>query len=184
MAKEFSENDLMAKIISEKDTTTKGFLETGSLRKMITFLQEGGYLANSIKGRSMKKKLSDQLKITKVRERIRKAFDKNTKVYNLRKRDTKYKIGDYHYIIYILKKNYVLSKAENAFSAKLAPKFIPGIVDKVISPLVYSLKNKNGADLGNWHVKDLKSDPTFLDSDDDSETSQNLMKGYDLLVHL
>ncbi|KAG5861728.1 hypothetical protein JTB14_004169 [Gonioctena quinquepunctata] len=104
--------------------------------------------------------------ITKVRELIRRTYDKNTKVYNFRKRDTKYKVGDR-----VLKNNYILSKAGNAFSAKLAPKFIPGIVVKVISPLVYLLKNENGADLGNWHVKDLKSDPNFLDSDDDSDES-------------
>ncbi|KAG5860894.1 hypothetical protein JTB14_029686 [Gonioctena quinquepunctata] len=111
---------------------------------------------------------------TEVRQRIREAYDKNTETYNLRKRDIKYKVGDR-----VLKKNYILSKAESAFSAELAPEFIHGIVDKVISPLVYSLKNENCADLGNWQVENLKYDPTFFDSDDDSdesgsETSQNL----------
>jgi hypothetical protein len=40
--------------------------------------------------------------------------------------------------------------------AVFGPKYVPCIVDKKISRLVYSLKNMDGSDAGKWHVKDMK----------------------------
>lgn len=86
-----------------------------------------------------------------IRQKIHKAYLKNSETYNLRKRPIQYQEGERAW-----KRNYVLSKASEDFAAKLAPKFISCIVNKVLSPLVYNLKDEDGADLGNWHVKDLK----------------------------
>ncbi|KAJ8974621.1 hypothetical protein NQ317_010772 [Molorchus minor] len=68
----------------------------------------------------------------------------------------------------VWKRNYTLSSKANDYSAKLSAKYIPCVVVKVMSNLVYKLKDTNGVDLGNWHVKDLKPDHRNLDSDDES----------------
>ncbi|XP_072395302.1 uncharacterized protein [Diabrotica undecimpunctata] len=95
-----------------------------------------------------------------VQKRIRHSYATNSSRYNLRRRDVKYHVGDK-----VWKKNFVLSKAVDDFSAKLAPKFVPCIVNKVLSKLVYNLKDLDGNDLGNFHVRDIKLDVT--DSSDD-----------------
>lgn len=104
-----------------------------------------------------------------VQSRLFKAYQKNAHRYNLRKRDLRFKVGDR-----VWKKNFVLSDASNKFSAKLAPKYIPCIVNKVISPLVYNLRGLNGTDLGNFHVKHIKLDLTHDDvSTDFDKTDDN-----------
>lgn len=102
-----------------------------------------------------------------IRKRLHKAYLRNANHYNLRKRDVKFLVGDR-----VWKKNYTLSSAPNDYAAKLAPKYVPCVVNKVLSPLVYNLKDLSNNDLGNWHVKDLKTYYSDLDSDDDefSET--------------
>lgn len=98
------------------------------------------------------KTLSLFLKIfERVRNNIYKLYEQNARKYNSGKIYAKYDVGDR-----VLKKNYVLSNAAHNFSAKLAPKYIPCIIDKVISPLVYLLKDLDGNELGCWHVKDFK----------------------------
>lgn len=98
-----------------------------------------------------------------VRKRISDYTLKNAKHYNLRKRDISYKVGDK-----LWKKNYTLSSAVNDYTAKLAPKYIPCIVNKVISKVSYNLKDMDGNDLGNWHVSDLKNNFTS-DNNSDSD---------------
>lgn len=88
-----------------------------------------------------------------VRNDLFKAYKRNVKQYNLRKRPLRFRIGDK-----VWKKNFTQSNAANYFSAKLAPKYVPCVVNRVISNLVYQLKDLDGADLGNWHIKDLKPD--------------------------
>lgn len=94
-----------------------------------------------------------------VREKLKKAHSKYEKLYNLRKRDVEYHVGDK-----LWKKNYIQSNKGENFAAKLAPKFIPCVVHKVISKLVYNLRDLEGKDLGNWHVKDIKG--TFYDNEE------------------
>lgn len=87
-----------------------------------------------------------------VRQRLLQAYEKNARVYNLRKRPgEKFVVGDK-----VWKKNYVLSDAAQQFSAKLAPRYILCTVVKVISPLVYELSDETGRNIGRWHSKDLK----------------------------
>lgn len=86
-----------------------------------------------------------------VCEKLHKAYLRNSKSYNLRKRDFQFNIGDK-----VWKRNKVLSEAVSKFSAKLAPKYILCIIKKKISRLVYSLENMDGTFAGEWHIKDLK----------------------------
>lgn len=99
-----------------------------------------------------------------IRKRLRQAYERNVKHYNLRKRPLRFYPGDR-----VWKKNYTLSNAANDYSSKLAPKYIQCNVKRVISKLVYELSDLEGNNLGNWHVKDLKENYVELDSDDDSD---------------
>ena len=92
-------------------------------------------------------------------DNLKAAHSRATKHYNLRRREVIYRVGDK-----VWKKNVVLSSAVDYFSSKLAPKFIPCEVTQRVGNLVYRLQDKDGNDLGNWHVKDLKPD---LSSHDD-----------------
>lgn len=108
---------------------------------------------------------------TEVRERLRQAYQRNACQYNLRKRDVRFHVGDK-----VWKRNVTLSSAVGNYCAKLAPKYIPCKVKKVISNLVYELEDMDGRDLGRWHVKDLKSvfvndsssDEEYFSADSDS----------------
>lgn len=98
-----------------------------------------------------------------VRRHLARAYEQNVKTYNLRKRPAeRYCVGDF-----VWKKNYVLSSAVDRFAAKLAPKYVLCTVERVVSPLTYHLRSEEGADVGIWHVKDLKpyheSDPSNQD---------------------
>lgn len=88
---------------------------------------------------------------TGVKERLRAAHDKNSKSYNLRKRDTQFFVGDF-----VWKRNKVLSNAAQDFAGKLAPRYTLCKVKKKISRLIYDLVNEDGSGAGRWHVKDLK----------------------------
>lgn len=105
-----------------------------------------------------------------VRKRLYQAYQRNAKYYNLRKRSVKYHVGDK-----LWKRNFTLSSAPNKYSAKLAPKYIPCIVTKVLSKLVYEVQDMDGNNLGNYHVKDLKqnfsrneSESSSVSEDEDS----------------
>src|SRR5699024_8206386 len=86
-----------------------------------------------------------------VRQRLHQAYKRNANQYNLRKRDVEFSVGDK-----VWRKNKVLSDASKHFSAKLAPRYVLSIVSKKISKLIYSLRNADGTDAGEYHVKDLK----------------------------
>uniref|UniRef100_A0A6P7H788 Uncharacterized protein LOC114347054 n=1 Tax=Diabrotica virgifera virgifera TaxID=50390 RepID=A0A6P7H788_DIAVI len=88
----------------------------------------------------------------KVRANLRKGYERNTRSYNLRRREVQFQVGDK-----VWKRNKVLSNAANKFMSKLAPRYIEATVREKLSPVVYRLSDLNGSDLGKWHVKDLKS---------------------------
>ncbi|KAJ8927358.1 hypothetical protein NQ314_020133 [Rhamnusium bicolor] len=104
-----------------------------------------------------------------VRKRLLEAYQRNATYYNLRKRSLRFYPGDR-----VWKRNYTLSDAANNYSAKLAPRYIPCTVKKVLSKLVYNLIDLEGNNVGNWHIKDLKSNYTNLDSDDDSDPEDSM----------
>lgn len=80
------------------------------------------------------------------------AHVKNSSHYNLRRKAAEFQVGDI-----VFKRAYVLSDKDKFFSKKLAPKFIKCRVTEKRSPLVYRLQNiTSGADIGIWHIKDLK----------------------------
>lgn len=86
-----------------------------------------------------------------VVKRMEKAYEKNKKQYDKTKCDKSYQAGDTVY-----KRNFVQSNAATYFSAKLAPKFLKCTVLNKISDLIYELADENGANIGKWHIKDLR----------------------------
>lgn len=100
-----------------------------------------------------------------IKKRLLHAHRVNSSRYNLRRRDVKFRVGDR-----VWRKNFVLSNAAQDFSSKLAPKYVPCIIRKVLSPLVYNLEDINGNDLGNFHVSHIKLDIT---QDVDCEDQDN-----------
>lgn len=96
-----------------------------------------------------------------VKTKLHNAYLRNSKSYNLRKRDIVFNVGDW-----VWRRNRVLSDASAKFSAKLAPKYILSKVRKRISRLVYLLENENGTIAGEYHIKDFK--PHFGSNSDES----------------
>jgi hypothetical protein len=89
---------------------------------------------------------------SEVRSKLQAAYEKNKRIYDLRRRPVEYPVGGQ-----VWKRNFALSNAAANFTAKLAPKFNgPYTVKKKVSPLVYELMDAAGKSIGRWHVKDMK----------------------------
>lgn len=87
-----------------------------------------------------------------VSERLKVAHKINAARYNLRRRHTEFNVSDL-----VLKRNFPQSDAAKYFAAKLAPRFVgPFVINRKVSPLIYSLTDMQGRNIGNWHVSDLK----------------------------
>ena len=93
-----------------------------------------------------------------------KAYVRNTKSYNLRRRPASFQEGDV-----VWRRTHHQSQAHNYFSAKLAPRFTKGTVAKKISPIVYEIKDDVTGTTARWHIKDLKKGPTTEGSDESEE---------------
>lgn len=88
-----------------------------------------------------------------VRENLKQSALDQQRNYNLRRRPLQFNVGDE-----VMRRNYVLSDASKAVTAKLAPKFVgPLIVKKKLGANVYALSDPSGKNVGEWHVKDLKA---------------------------
>lgn len=87
----------------------------------------------------------------KVTSSLHKAYERNAKTYNLRKREMRFSVGDL-----VWRRNKVLSNAANYFTAKLAPKYVLNKVSRVHSSLVYTLEDLANNSQGKWHVEHLK----------------------------
>jgi len=87
-----------------------------------------------------------------VRANLARAFQRQEKYYNLRRRPWKPEIGDK-----VWKRLHPLSRKDDAFNAKLAPKFIgPLEVRRIPSPVVVDLRDEKGRWYRHVHIQDLK----------------------------
>lgn len=79
------------------------------------------------------------------------ASDHQTKYYNHRRRDIRFKLGNI-----VSRKTHVLSSAPDFITKKLAPKYDgPFKVIEVFSSILYVIKGTTG-NIENVHVKDLE----------------------------
>lgn len=118
------------------------------------------------------KQLQEAFEVVKIN--LAKAFQKQKRYYDLRRRASKPKLGDW-----VWRREHVLSKKAEAFNAKLAPKYGgPYEVRRVISPVIVDLRSKTGKWLRHVHIQDLKPVNKNKEKDDiegeyDSDNEQN-----------
>lgn len=91
--------------------------------------------------------------------RMKKAYEKSSKVYNLRRREVEFKVGQRVY-----RRNCSKSDKAQYYSRKLAPKFIgPFTIVKKVGRRGYLLQSSTGKKDGPWHINDLKLSPHVED---------------------
>ncbi|XP_036142095.1 uncharacterized protein K02A2.6-like [Monomorium pharaonis] len=104
-----------------------------------------------------------------VRIQNARAFQRQEKYYNLRRRNWQPKLGEW-----VWKHDHPLSKRAEAFNAKLAPKFIgPLEVRRIISPVIVDLRSKGGKWYRHTHVQDLKATDSHRHSSGGDENTDD-----------
>ncbi|XP_011687092.1 PREDICTED: uncharacterized protein LOC105449534 [Wasmannia auropunctata] len=90
-----------------------------------------------------------------VRTNLARAFDRQQKHYNLRRRAWRPTPGEW-----VWKRLHSLSNKKDAFNAKLTPKYAgPLEIKKILSPVVVDLRDKQRKWYRHVHVQDLKPAP-------------------------
>ncbi|XP_067215176.1 uncharacterized protein [Linepithema humile] len=103
---------------------------------------------------STRQRLEEAFELARIH--LARAFQRQERHYNLRRRDWRPQIGDQ-----VWKRDRPLSNRGEAFAAKLAPKFIdPLTVRKIVSPVIVDLSDARGKWHRHVHVQDLKLAPT------------------------
>lgn len=88
---------------------------------------------------------------SKIHLKIQQSHARNKKYHDKNRVPGSYSLNDKIFL-----RNYVKSDAAIGFCKKLAPKFKPGIISKVISPIAFQVKDEQGNDLGKWHIQDIR----------------------------
>lgn len=87
---------------------------------------------------------------SRIQEKLKTAFERNEKHYNLRCRKRELYVGQH-----VFRRNFVQSSLPNHFSSKLAPTGIKAEVMKKSGQLYYELKDCGTGKLGTYHAKDI-----------------------------
>lgn len=101
-----------------------------------------------------------------VRGKLHSAYERNSKYYNLRRRNISFNKGDL-----VWRHNKVLSQAAIKYTAKLAPRFVLSKVHEKVSNVVYELIDLDGTKTGRWHIKDMKP---YLGQEDVSSDASDI----------
>ena len=87
-----------------------------------------------------------------VKRHLEKANARQASYYNRNRRDIEFHVGDR-----VLRRNHVLSSAEDRFAAKHAPLFVgPVTIVEALSPTVYIIEDDSSGKKIKVHVQDLK----------------------------
>lgn len=86
----------------------------------------------------------------KIRDLIKKAFDKNARTYNLRSRTKNFTIGQT-----VIRRNFAQSSKINNFNSKLAPVGIQAKILRKIGQYNYELQDIDNNSTGIYHSKDI-----------------------------
>lgn len=99
----------------------------------------------------------DRLIHNTVYKNLRKNYEKNAKIYNLRRKTAcpVYTVGQK-----VLKRNFKLSSASEAYNAKFGPMYLPCTVIARVGTSSYELADSQGKSLGIFSAADLKPDAT------------------------
>lgn len=97
--------------------------------------------------------MPDRLSIihSTITRSLAEAYEKYSRVYNLRTRPVNYQPGQEVYV-----RLHPLSNSSKKFCAKFSPKFVKAEIVKKIGNVMYKCKDKSGKLLGIIHAKDLK----------------------------
>lgn len=90
-----------------------------------------------------------------VYKNLRKNYEKNANIYNLRNKAStqSYAVGQK-----VLKRNFQQSSAIDSYNAKLGPMYLPCTVMARIGTSSYELANEQGKSLGIFSAADIKPD--------------------------
>lgn len=86
-----------------------------------------------------------------VSEHLKKAYEKAKNRYDMRTRVVTYAVGEPVY-----RRNFQLSNKAAGYSAKLAPRYIRGIIVEKLGNNVFKVRDNSGRAAGNYHTKDMK----------------------------
>lgn len=109
---------------------------------------------NSLEDADITMNRDDKLALLRqqISTNMRKAYETNAKLYNLRSRNISYNIGQEVY-----RRNFVQSSKEQTVNAKLSPLFIKAVVVKKLGNCYYLLQDVDSQNTGTYHAKDIKS---------------------------
>lgn len=85
-----------------------------------------------------------------IRTKIKDAYERNVRSYNLRSRNREFNIGQV-----VLRRNFAQSSLVDHFNAKLAPIGVKALVKRKIGNVTYELEDVNGGHIGVYHTKDI-----------------------------
>lgn len=85
-----------------------------------------------------------------IGNKIKEAYDRNVKSYNLRSRRREFNIGQV-----VIHRNFVQSSLVNNFNAKLAPTGVKAVVKIRVGNVNYELEDINGRHTAVYHIKDI-----------------------------
>lgn len=122
-------------------------------RNMVSDGREYRYMRDTSIGETNLKNPEQGKLYAEIRENLKRAFDKHSKYYNLRSNANcpRYSVGEM-----ILKKNTELSDKGKGYCAKLAPKYVPATIKRIIGEHCYEVEDEHGKRLGVFHCKYLK----------------------------
>ena len=90
---------------------------------------------------------------SKVLDQLRKAYEKNVRHYDIATKPLCFELGEK-----IWHKNHVLSNQALHFSSKLAPKYVPGLVERKLGRYTYIIKDLETGQDSKYHANDLFKD--------------------------
>lgn len=86
-----------------------------------------------------------------VLKHLRDAYARQAVYYNLRSTVRNFSVGQEVYV-----RNFAKSDAAANFVAKLGPKFLKGIISRIVGNVSYEIKDPQGKILGIYHAKDIR----------------------------
>lgn len=87
----------------------------------------------------------------KVLKHLKKAYERQSKQYNLRTKPRNFHVGQSIFI-----RNFAKSDAVAKYNAKLGPKYVKGKISRVIGNVAYEVVDLNNKVLGIYHTKDIR----------------------------
>lgn len=89
---------------------------------------------------------------TKLKENMSKAYEQNSKQYNLRSKPVSFRVGQE-----VFRRNFAQSNFEKNFNAKLSASFLKARIKEKIGNSYYLLEDLQGRQIGTFHAKDIRS---------------------------